>query len=418
MASVLFSPITLRGLTLPNRVVVSPMCQYNSNNGSANDWHLMHLGNMSLGCAGLVMCEMTNVNPQGRISPKCAGMWSDDNEAALKRVHDFCRTYGVAKLGVQLAHAGRKGPTMPPAAGGKPILTKEEGGWTPEAPSALPYDTGWPVPHAMTKDDIKRCIGEFAAAAKRVDRIGYDVIELHGAHGYLAHQFLSPLSNHRTDEYGGSTENRMRFAIEMYEAVRAVWPEQKPIGMRVSATDWVDGGWTPEETVLLAKELKKRGMDYMDVSTGGLDPKQKIPLSRRLSGAVRREGEKGKRHHHHDRRPDRRLSAGRGHRGVRQGGPDLPRARRDLGSALGLARRRGTRRRDALCAENHGWPSEAAAAIVSEAGTSLRGLRAQGRVFDPLLSAASPTIRNGASEASCFISASRSTAIERSTFIW
>ena len=155
MASVLFSPITLRGLTLPNRVVVSPMCQYNSNNGSANDWHLMHLGNMSLGAAGLVMCEMTNVNPQGRISPKCAGMCSDDNEAALKRVYDFCRQYGVAKLGVQLAHAGRKGPTTPPAAGGKPILEGPDA-WTPEAPSALPYDTGWPVPHAMTKDDIKR----------------------------------------------------------------------------------------------------------------------------------------------------------------------------------------------------------------------------------------------------------------------
>jgi 2,4-dienoyl-CoA reductase-like NADH-dependent reductase (Old Yellow Enzyme family) len=174
MASVLFSPIALRGLTLPNRVVVSPMCQYNSNNGSANDWHLMHLGSFSLGCAGLVMCEMTNVNPIGRISPKCAGMYSDDNETALKRVHDFCRTYGVAKLGVQLAHAGRKAPTTPPAAGGKPILTKEEGGWVPEAPSAIPYDTGWPVPHAMTKDDIKRCVGDFAAAAKRVDHIGYD----------------------------------------------------------------------------------------------------------------------------------------------------------------------------------------------------------------------------------------------------
>ena len=278
MASVLFSPLTMRGVTLPDRVVLSPMCQYNSNNGSANDWHLMHLGQFSLGCAGLVMTEMTDVNPQGRISPKCAGMYSDDNEAALKRVHDFCRQYGVAKLGVQLAHAGRKGPTTPPAAGGKPILEGPDA-WTPEAPSAIPYDTGWAVPKAMTKDDIKRVIGEFADAAKRVDRIGYDVIELHGAHGYLAHQFLSPLSNQRTDEYGGSTENRMRFAIEMYEAVRAVWPEQKPIGMRVSATDWVDGGWTPEETVMLAKELKKRGMDYMDVTSGGLSPKQKIPLS-------------------------------------------------------------------------------------------------------------------------------------------
>ena len=278
MASVLFSPITLRGLTLPNRVVVSPMCQYASNDGSATDWHLMHLGSFSLGCAGLVMAEMTDVNPHGRISPKCAGMWSDDNEKALKRVHDFCRQYGVAKLGVQLAHAGRKGPTAPPAMGGKPILEGPEA-WTPEAPSAIPYDTGWPVPHAMTKDDIKRCIGEFVSAAKRVDRIGYDLIELHGAHGYLTHQFLSPISNKRTDEYGGSLENRMRFAIELYEAVRSVWPEAKPLGMRVSATDWVEGGWTPEETVVLAKELKKRGMDYMDVSTGGLSPQQKLPLS-------------------------------------------------------------------------------------------------------------------------------------------
>jgi 2,4-dienoyl-CoA reductase-like NADH-dependent reductase (Old Yellow Enzyme family) len=278
MASVLFTPITMRGLTLPNRVVVSPMCQYNSDNGSANDWHLMWLGNMALGAAGLVMAEMTNVNPQGRISPKCAGIWSDDNEKALKRVHDFCRQYGVAKLGVQLAHAGRKGPTTPPAAGGKPILEGPDA-WTPEAPSAIPYDTGWAVPHALTKDDIKRLIGEFVTSAKRLDRIVYDVIELHGGHGYLLHQFMSPLSNQRTDEYGGSTENRIRFPIEVYEAVRAAWPEAKPIGMRVSATDWVDGGWTPEETVILAKELKKRGMDYMDVTSGGLHPQQKIPLA-------------------------------------------------------------------------------------------------------------------------------------------
>ena len=372
MASVLFSPITMRGLTLPNRVVVSPMCQYNSNNGSANDWHLMHLGNMSLGCAGLVMAEMTNVNPQGRISPKCAGMYSDENEAALKRVYDFCRQYGVAKLGVQLAHAGRKGPTD--AARRRRQADPRRAGCvdTGGALRALPYDTGWAVPHAMTKDDIKRCIGEFAEAAKRVDRIGYDVIELHGAHGYLAHQFLSPLSNKRTDEYGGSSENRMRFAIEMYEAVRAVWPEQKPLGMRVSATDWVEGGWTPEETVQLAKELKKRGMDYMDVTSGGLHPQQKIPLSARLPGAVRREGQEGKRHHHHDRRPDRRLPAGGGHRRLRQGRHDRPCPRRAVGSALGLARRRGTGRRDALCAEDDGLPSQAAAAAVPEAGAGQR----------------------------------------------
>jgi len=221
---------------------------------------------------------MTDVTPIGRITPRCAGMWSDDNEKALKRVHDFCRTYGVAKLGVQLAHAGRKGPTTVPAAGGKPILEGPDA-WTSEAPSAIPYDTGWAVPKAMSKDDIKRCLRDFAEAARRVDRIGYDVIELHGAHGYLAHQFMSPISNQRTDEYGGSLENRMRFAIEMFEAVRAAFPAEKPVGMRVSATDWVDGGWNPDETVALAKELKKRGLDYMDVSTGGLSPQQKIPLA-------------------------------------------------------------------------------------------------------------------------------------------
>jgi 2,4-dienoyl-CoA reductase-like NADH-dependent reductase (Old Yellow Enzyme family) len=269
----------MRGCTLSNRIVVSPMCQYNSDNGSATDWHLMHLGSFSLGAAGLVICEMTNVNPLGRISPKCAGMYSDENEAALKRVHDFCRTYGVAKLGVQLAHAGRKGPTAPPAAGGKPLLTPEDGGWTPEAPSALPYDKGWPVPHALTKDDIRRLIGQFVTAAQRINRIGFDVIELHGGHGYLLHQFMSPLSNQRTDEYGGSTENRIRFPLEVFSAVRKVWPEEKPLGIRVSATDWVDGGWTPEETVVLARELKNLGCDYIDVTTGGLDPRQKIPLA-------------------------------------------------------------------------------------------------------------------------------------------
>lgn len=278
MASALFSPITLRGLTLPNRIVVSPMCQYNSDNGSANDWHLMHLGSFSLGAAGLVMTEMTNVSPIGRITPRCAGLWSDDNEAALKRVHDFCRSYGVAKLGVQLAHAGRKGPTAPPAAGGKP-LSAADGGWISEAPSAVPYDQGWPAPREMSRDDIKRCVAEFVESAKRVERIGFDLIELHGGHGYLLHQFMSPLSNKRTDEYGGSTENRIRFPLEVFAAVRAAFPTEKPIGMRVSATDWIEGGWAPEETILLARELKALGCDYLDVSSGGLDPRQKIPLA-------------------------------------------------------------------------------------------------------------------------------------------
>lgn len=278
MSSALFSPITMRGLTLPNRIVVSPMCQYNSNDGSATDWHLMHLGSFSLGAAGLVMTEMTDVNPTGRITHKCAGMYSDANEAALKRVHDFCRTYGVAKLGVQLAHAGRKGSTHTPAGGGKP-LKPEENAWITHAPSAVPFDADWPTPHAMTRDEIHQTVAEFAAATQRLQRIGFDVIELHGAHGYLLHQFMSPISNRRTDEYGGSLENRIRLALEVFSAVRKVWPEDKPIGMRVSATDWIDGGWTPEETVVLAGKLKALGCDYLDVSTGGLDPRQKIPLA-------------------------------------------------------------------------------------------------------------------------------------------
>ena len=278
MTSRLFSPIELRGLKLPNRVVVSPMCQYNSVDGSAGDWHLMHLGSFSLGAAGLVMTDMTNVNAVGRISHKCAGLWSDANEAAAKRVIDFCKTYGVAAQGIQLAHAGRKGSSHPPAAGGK-ALTAEEGAWQTVAPSALPYDADWPAPRELSKGDIGELIGEFVASAQRAERIGYDLIELHGGHGYLLHQFLSPLSNQRSDEYGGTLENRMRLPLEVFAAVRKVWPADKPLGMRVSATDWVDGGWTPEETVALARELKALGCDYLDVSTGGLDPRQQIPLA-------------------------------------------------------------------------------------------------------------------------------------------
>ena len=279
MPSALFSPITLRGMTLPNRIVVSPMCQYASVNGSATDWHLMHLGSMSLGAAALIMTEMTNVTPAGRISPVCAGMWSDENEAAMKRVIDFCKKYGVAKHGVQLAHAGRKGSSQPPALGGKSLPPGVDGGWQTEAPSAIPYGPDWAVPTEMSKPRIKALIGEFVAAVKRVERIGYDLIEVHGGHGYLVHQFLSPLSNQRKDEYGGSLENRMRFPLELFAAMRAAWPADKPMGIRVSATDWVDGGWTPEETVVFARELKKLGCDYMDVSSGALDLRQKIPLA-------------------------------------------------------------------------------------------------------------------------------------------
>ncbi|OYX36306.1 MAG: oxidoreductase [Caulobacterales bacterium 32-69-10] len=278
MTSALFSPISLRGLTLNNRVVVSPMCQYASNDGSANDWHLMHLGGFAMGAAGLIIAEMTNVSMVGRISPKCATLCNDENEAAIKRVVDFCKTYGVAKMAVQIAHAGRKASTNPPALGGKP-LTAEEGAWETIAPSAIPFGEGWPTPRAMTLDDIKQCLADHVASVKRADRAGFDAIEMHGAHGYLVHQFLSPLSNQRTDEYGGSLENRMRFPLECFKAMRDAWPQDKPMGVRVSATDWVEGGFTPEEAVVFARELKKIGCDWIDATTGGLDPRQQIPLA-------------------------------------------------------------------------------------------------------------------------------------------
>lgn len=279
MSSALFSPITLRGLTLPNRIVVSPMCQYNSTDGTANDWHLMHLGQFSLGgSGGLVMTEATHVTPEGRITLKCATMCSDANEAAMKRVIDFCRQYGVARHGIQLSHAGRKGSTLPPALGGRP-LKAEEGAWQTVAPSALPFGEDWHVPHALEIDEIEALKRSYVAAAERAERIGYDLVELHAGHGYLLHQFLSPLSNVRTDRYGGSLENRMRLPLEIFAAVRAVWPDEKPMGVRISATDWVEGGWTPEESVAFARELKALGCDYVDASSAALDPRQQIPIA-------------------------------------------------------------------------------------------------------------------------------------------
>ncbi|MSQ58658.1 MAG: NADH:flavin oxidoreductase/NADH oxidase [Betaproteobacteria bacterium] len=278
MTSQLFSPLQLRGLTLPNRIVVSPMCQYMSEDGSANDWHLMHLGQFAMGAAGLLITEATHVSAAGRISHRCLGLFSDDNEATLKRVMDFCRKYGVAHLGVQLAHAGRKGSVHPPAKGSKP-LTTEENAWTTLAPSAIPFGPGWHTPKALTRSDLSEVKQQFADAARRAARIGFDLLELHAGHGYLLHEFLSPLSNQRADEYGGSTANRMRFPLEVFQAVRANWPADKPCGVRLSATDWVDGGWTLEESVMLARELKAKGCDFLDVTSGQLDPRQQIPLA-------------------------------------------------------------------------------------------------------------------------------------------
>ena len=278
MSAQLFTPFSMRGLTLPNRIVVSPMCQYMASNGSANDWHLMHLGQFAMGAAGLIITEATHVSPVGRITPRCLGLYSDENEQTIKHVVDFCRKNGVAKLGIQLAHAGRKGSTRTPFEGGKPLATSD-GAWTTVAPSALPFSPDWHVPEPLSASGLVDVKQQFVEAAKRALRIGFDLIELHGAHGYLMHQFLSPISNQRTDAYGGSLENRMRFPLEVFEAVRAVWPQDRVLGMRVSATDWLDGGWTPEETVVFAQELKKRGCDFIDASSGQNDPRQKIPFA-------------------------------------------------------------------------------------------------------------------------------------------
>ncbi len=271
----LFSPIGLRELTLANRVVVSPMCQYSANEGSATDWHLMHLGQFAVSGVGMVIMEMTNVEPAGRITPRCMGLWSDANEAALKRVVAFCKEHGSAGFGVQLAHAGRKASTLPPWEGRRG-LTPAEGGWTPLAPSAVPSGKGALEPRPLTADEVVGLTQAFADSARRADRAGVEAIEIHAAHGYLLHQFLSPLSNRRDDRYGGSLANRMRFPLEVFRRVRAVWPAHKPLGIRVSATDWAEGGWDLEQTLAFAHELKKLECDWIDVSSGGLVKNQVI----------------------------------------------------------------------------------------------------------------------------------------------
>lgn len=277
MGSVLFSPISLRSVELPNRIVVAPMCQYVAENGCMTDWHLMHLGQLAMGGGALVFIEATGVSPEARISHGDVGLWSDENERAMARVLEFCRRWGVAKLGIQLGHAGRKASVNVPLAGGKP-LGPDQNPWQTVAPSALAYAPGYHVPRALDEAGLAKIRDDFAAATRRAHRLGLDVIELHMAHGYLLHQFLSPLSNQRDDAYGGSLENRMRFPLEVFDAVRAVWPAEKPLGVRVSATDWVEGGWTGDDTVELAKALEARGCDFLDVSSGGLDPRQKIKL--------------------------------------------------------------------------------------------------------------------------------------------
>jgi anthraniloyl-CoA monooxygenase len=288
----MFAPLRLRELELRNRIVVSPMCQYSAVDGVPGDWHLVHLGSRGIGGAGLVITEMTNVSPDGRISLGCAGMWSDAHTAAWKRIVDFVHATSGAKVGQQLAHAGRKGSCSRPWEGDAPLAGSDA--WETIGPSPLPFDAGWPAPREMDRADMDRVRDDFVAAARRAEAAGFDLIELHMAHGYLLSSFLSPKSNVRTDAYGGSLESRMRFPLEVFEAVRAVWPAAKPMSVRISATDWLPDGFQPEDAVELARALQERGLDVVDVSSAGNTPESvpeygrmyQVPFAERIRHEV------------------------------------------------------------------------------------------------------------------------------------
>lgn len=272
----IFEKYTIRGIEFRNRLWVSPMCMYSSEDGMPTDWHLIHLGSRAVGGAGLLMMEATAVVPEGRISPADAGIWSDAHRDAYQRITRFIKQQG-AVAGIQLAHAGRKASTAEPWNGGK-MVSEKEGGWQTVAPSAIPFADTFPMPRALTLEEIGQIVESFAAAARRAVVAGFEVIEIHAAHGYLLHQFLSPLSNTRADAYGGSLANRMRFLLETVERVRTIVPENLPVFVRISATDWVEGGFDQKQAVVLCKELKTRGVDLIDVSTGGNVMRAPIPL--------------------------------------------------------------------------------------------------------------------------------------------
>jgi 2,4-dienoyl-CoA reductase-like NADH-dependent reductase (Old Yellow Enzyme family) len=276
--SLLFQPLTLRQLTLPNRIVVSPMCQYSAAvDGLANDWHLVHLGSRAVGGAGLVIFEATAVRPEGRISARDLGLWNDEQIEPLRRITAFIESQGSV-AGIQLAHAGRKAGTWWPWSGQHGSVPVAEGGWTPVGPSAIAFDPKHVAPTALDEAGIADVIQAFVQGAERALAAGFKVVEVHAAHGYLLHQFLSPLSNRRQDQYGGSFENRIRLLLEVTQAVRQVWPEELPVFVRLSATDWVEDGWNPDETVELACRLKTLGVDLIDVSSGGTSANAEIPI--------------------------------------------------------------------------------------------------------------------------------------------
>lgn len=275
--SALFSPISLGNLHLKNRIVIAPMCQYSAVDGHATDWHLIHLGGLALSGAGLLIIEATAVEPIGRISPADLGLWSDETEAAFAKVLTSIRQYSTMPIAIQLAHAGRKASSQAPWDGGQ-LIPPEHGGWETVAPSAIPHGATETPPLALDKTGMERVKQAFVDAAKRAHRLGIDAIELHAAHGYLLHEFLSPLSNQRVDEYGGNLENRLRFPLEVFDAVKAALPENYTLGIRISASDWVTGGWDVEQSIVLTKALEQRGCSFIHVSSGGVSPLQQIPL--------------------------------------------------------------------------------------------------------------------------------------------
>jgi 2,4-dienoyl-CoA reductase-like NADH-dependent reductase (Old Yellow Enzyme family) len=275
----LLSPLAIRGVTFRNRIAMSPMCMYSSQDGLANDFHLVHLGSRAIGGVALVMVEATAVSAEGRISPGDMGIWKDEHIEPLARIVRFVEAHG-AVAGIQLAHAGRKASCDAPWNGGSSLKTPAEGGWAVCGPSSLPFEADDPVPVAMSTTDIARCVDAWEAAAQRALAAGFKVIELHAAHGYLMHEFLSPLSNQRTDEYGGNLDNRVRLLLEIVRRVRSVMPDELPLFVRISATDWVAGGWDIEQSIVLCQKLKTLGVDLIDVSSGGATPDAKIPVAR------------------------------------------------------------------------------------------------------------------------------------------
>jgi len=274
--SKLFTPLQIRDIIFGNRIVVSPMCQYSAHDGTAGDWHLVHLGSRAVGGAGLIFTEATAVSPEGRISPSDLGIWKDEHIEGLRRVVKFVRGQG-SEIGIQLAHAGRKASVREPWNGGL-LVGEDKGGWSMVAPSPIAFGEGYGLPAEMTAGDIRKVIDDFGAAARRAMLAGFKVIEIHAAHGYLVHQFLSPLSNQRQDAYGGSFENRIRLLTEIVGAVRIHWPAVYPLFVRISATDWAEGGWSPDEAVRLAGVLRGLDVDLIDCSSGGLVPYQQIPV--------------------------------------------------------------------------------------------------------------------------------------------